>query len=142
MRVIAAVLFVSLVAAVAAEASAPALTPTAYRSKASVICKGLNSWVPPSSGTLAERFAAIIEEAASVRNALKKLEPPPSLAPLHAKVLALEGRDIDYFRTALGQLRAGKIGDAQLIAAFAKAPSGTDEDRIWKRIGVPACVQG
>jgi hypothetical protein len=62
---------------------------SAYRAKASAICTTLKRWTPPSNGTLAQRFAATVDEAASVRNALSKLQPPPSLARLHARMLAL-----------------------------------------------------
>ena len=141
-RALAVCSLVALVAGIPAQASGPRLTPAAYRAKATAICNALNTFTPPASGTFAQKFTVLVGEAISARKELGNLRPPTSLALLHAKVIALEARDIDFFRSLLNQLRAGKIGTAQLIASFAQAPSGTDEDRIWKQLGVPACVEG
>ena|SRR5438309_7458293 len=125
-----------------AQARGPVLTATAYRAKASAICRALKSYAPPNSGTITQRFAALVSEARSTTASLRSLRPPPSLAPLHSKVVALETRDVNYFTSVLAQNRAGTLSTGQVIAALAKAPSGLQEDQIWRKLGVPACVQG
>ena len=125
----------------AAQAAQPTLTATAFRAEATAICVRLNDYSPPSTGTLASKMTALLKEVQGTATAIAKLAPPPSLAKLHAQLIPLEARDLTFFKGLLARLRAGKLSAAGFLVGFAAAPSGLDEDRLWKRMGVPACAQ-
>jgi hypothetical protein len=116
------------------------LTPSAYRLKADAICAVLFRTKGPEAGAPAASWAPILAALRSGRESLSSLEPPPSLAKLHAQVLAMWGHDVHLLARLLKQYEAGTI-NREVFSA--KLLAGLPNDvPLWKKIGASTCANG
>ena len=116
-------------------------TATAFRAKAGAICRTLDKYSPPTTGTLVTQVTAVRKRAEAGQAALARLRPPPGLARLHAQVVALGARDTRLFKRRVAQLRAGILPPAEFLRLVASGPSGLAEARLWRQMGVSACAR-
>ena len=132
---------VAAIAATSARAAQPALTVKQYRHDANAICSNFNAFHLPTQGSLGDRLGALVDKAQTSLAALRELQPPRSLAKLHADLMAVNGKRIDFLATMVARLQSGKLTVAQLAARLAGSPFAAESNALWKQVGAFSCVQ-
>jgi hypothetical protein len=128
-----------LVALVSTTQAAPPLTVSEYRAKAAGICRSFDN-VPEPQGTYAQQVTTVLAVARNALARLRRLQPPASLAKLHLQVVAVISGGLDRFASRLADLKSGKLTRAQFVAAVDADHFDRYEDQLWKKLGVPACL--
>ena len=142
------ILAVGLVAIPFAQAvTGPALTAPQYRAQASSICRlakhrldalptPTRSGNPSDLSAMAPFLRAGIRiEGAEIRQ-LQTLTPPPSLARLVTRGLAIKHQQVETFTKLVALANAGKLTISEVIAGLLQDP---DSAAIWKRVGASVC---
>lgn len=123
-----------------ARAARPTLTAAAYRAQATSICRALNSSPVPSTGTDADKFAAILSSARTALARLRALRPPSSLGHLDSQVIATIVNFTQFFGSLVARVRAGTLTPTRLEALISGYPVAP-EVRLWRELGVPVCAE-
>jgi hypothetical protein len=129
------------IAATSARAAQPTLTVKQYRHDANAICSDFNAFRMPTQGAFDARLATLVAKAQESLAALRELQPPRSLAKLHADLMAVNGKRIDFLAAMVARLKSGKLTIARLAARLAASPYPAMSDALWKRVGAFDCVQ-
>ena len=136
-------------AATAAPLRGTSLSPTAYRAKASSICRTTYAKakaLPQPTRTRASwirYYKRFLSVGRSELSQLRALDPPASLRANHRRVTRIIAAEIDLIHTMLVKIQRG--GDP--LAVFrANSARGTkldgEENAVWRKLGVSACAQG
>jgi hypothetical protein len=124
--------------ATSTEATAPTLSPAAYRKQAGDICLALYRHKIPSGSA---GFVAMLPVARVAYSRLAALAPPPALAKLNAQVLAVDKQLMDFLTAHRKELETANT--QTLLSLFLSlGPLGGRETRLWTQLGVPVCANG
>lgn len=121
--------------------SAPRVTPAAYRARANAICADLNRFQIPVRLTFVQGMQAALKKSRAAITALRKLEPPRSLAPLHAEAVRVEARYVEYFASLLAKVQAHTLTPSKMIAALARSADARQAAALWRKLGATVCAE-
>ena len=140
LTLIACLCCLAAVGATAARAQ-PVLSASQYRAQANAICNHFNDFQLPTRGPLADRLAALLEQARTGDAALRRLRPPQSLSQLHAQLMDTNAKRIEMLASMVARLKAGTITIGELAAQVARSPFAAQANALWEKVGAFACVQ-
>ena len=139
-------LLVALVPALIAVASASALTPTAYRTKANAICAAgiakINAVpAPQSARAVLPYFQSVATLSAALLRQLGTVEPPNSLKPLVLSAARAQGMVQGALLQAIAKLKAG-ADPAATVTAYTPILDRLTKtaDALWRKAGLTKCV--
>ena len=147
-----AVIFAAVAAALAlAAVASAALTPSAFRARASAVCakgtaqdKALGSLsLNATNVEVAKYLASDVGFARQEYASLRALQPPPSLVLAHRAALWALQQVLVIADAELKKMRAGADAMKVLVASKPKADSlWRDWSGAWNAAGVAACMDG
>jgi hypothetical protein len=138
---LAALCAVAASAATCAQAAGPALTVSQYRHEANAICSDFNAFKLPGRGALVARLQALVDKGRGSLAALRRLQPPQSLAKLHGQIVVVNAERVGMLASLVSRLKAGQITLTQLADHVARSPFAAQSNALWKQAGAFSCVQ-
>jgi len=140
--VTALVLLIACASAATTSAGRDTLTPGAYRNSANTICADERRQTMAflaRAKTLAQYLTSELSVVRSTVASLEKLQPPPTLASLHGKVVATVRGELSEFTTLAKQAKAGRLSLAQWQQNPQLRQLDQRELDLWKKIGAKTC---
>jgi hypothetical protein len=144
----------SLVLALALTASASASSrpqgDALYRSAAAKICTTAADDVTSTVDNAVKRYGrtskalrvslfASLSIGRTRYEALRALEPPADLKPLHMQVLSFFARGLGVLAGVVKDVQAGADPKAELPKLNPSVELGKKESAVWRKLGVRAC---
>lgn len=143
---VAAVVLVGIIIALVNGCGGEGLSASQFRSEATKVCQltdrrasQITTPARPAQGAEFLRRGIIVLDSELAE--LRKLKPPSTLAPSYPAALTAFERKLDALRAAKRNIGAGTDPATAMSALQQRlAPIETQEDGLWRSLGLPACV--